>query len=241
VGQCRTKNTATQPIDPGCQETFTFFYSLTCFVTDWGQFCQKLNDMKKMLVPIMFLTTSLFGQSLNYEQSQDVNITTNYSNGDTLSSYVMKDGSEIKIGSKLKFGTPINENKNFMRLYFGEFSLGKSLLISPVQLGDVYTGEEVIVTSIKVQHSKLTKKSPLQIMLYVQNPSAPALARNRTIFDLEMAIDTKEVVNPNAAMTKEQAIAKLKEAKDLVDLGMMTQLEFDQLKEKLTPIIMKKD
>ena len=47
VGQCRTKNTATQPIDPGCQETFTFFYSLTCFVTDWGQICQKLNDMKK--------------------------------------------------------------------------------------------------------------------------------------------------------------------------------------------------
>lgn len=189
----------------------------------------------------MFLANTLYGQSLNYEQTQDVTITANYSNGDTLSSYVMKDGSEIKLGSKLKFGTPINENKNFMRLYFGEFSLAKALLISPVQLGDVYTGEEVIVTSIKVQHSKLTKKSPLQIMLYVQNTSAPALARNRTIFDLEMAVDTKEVVNPNAAMTKEQAIAKLKEAKDLLDLGMMTQVDFDQLKEKLTPIIMKKD
>lgn len=87
----------------------------------------------------------------------------------------------------------------------------------------------------------MNKNSPVQIMLFVQNPSAPALARNRTIFDLEMSIETKEVVNPNAAMTKEQAIAKLKEAKDLVDLGMMTQAEFDQLKEKLTPIIMKKD
>ena len=229
MAQIRTKNTATQPIDFSCQKTFV------------GLLKYKINDMKKMILPFMFLVNTLYGQSLNYEQTQDVNITANYSNGDTLSSYVMKDGSEIKLGSKLKFGTPINENKNFMRLYFGEFSLGKALLISPVQLGDVYTGEEVIVTSIKVQHSKLTKKSPLQIMLYVQNTSAPALARNRTIFDLEMAVDTKEVVNPNAAMTKEQAIAKLKEAKDLIDLGMMTQLEFDQLKEKLTPIIMKKD
>ena len=88
--------------------------------------------MKKMILPFMFLVNTLYGQSLNYEQTQDVNITANYSNGDTLSSYVMKDGSEIKLGSKLKFGTPINENKNFMRLYFGEFSLGKALLISPV-------------------------------------------------------------------------------------------------------------
>ncbi len=194
-----------------------------------------------MFLPILLITNNLFGQSLNYEQSQDIAITANFSNGDTLTSYVLKDGSEIKVGSKLKFGKPINENKKFMRLYFGEFSLGKALLISPEQLGDVYIGEDVIVTSIKVQHSKLTKKSPLQIMLYVQNPSAPTLARNRTIFDLEMAIDTKEVLNPNAAMTKEQAIAKLKESKDLLDLGMMTQIEFEQLKEKLTPIIMKKD
>jgi uncharacterized protein YrrD len=56
-----------------------------------------------------------------------------------------------------------------------------------------------------------------------------------------MAIETKEVINPNAAMTREQAIIKLKEAKDLVDLGMMSQVEFDELKSKLTPIIIKKE
>jgi uncharacterized membrane protein YqhA len=42
-------------------------------------------------------------------------------------------------------------------------------------------------------------------------------------------------------MTREQAISKLKEAKDLVDLGMMSQAEFDGLKNKLTPIILKKE
>jgi hypothetical protein len=62
VGQCRTKNTARQPIDPGCQETFTFFYSLTCFVTDWGQICQKLNDMKKLILPFLILCNTVYGQ-----------------------------------------------------------------------------------------------------------------------------------------------------------------------------------
>jgi hypothetical protein len=54
------------------------------------------------------------------------------------------------------------------------------------------------------------------------------------------AINTGEIINPNAAMTREQAIAKLKEAKDLVDLGMMSKEDFEKLKAELTPLIIKK-
>lgn len=198
--------------------------------------------MKNLSLVLLLFANVCYGQTLTYDQTQDIKVASNYSNGDTLSIYTLKDGSEIKLGSELKFGSPLNTNRLFSRLYFGEYSLGKALLLgAPQQLGDVYTGEKVIVTSIKVYHTKLTKNSALQIMLFVQNPTAPALARNRTIADLEMAIETKEVINPNAAMTREQAIIKLKEAKDLVDLGMMSQVEFDELKGKLTPIILKKE
>jgi len=38
-------------------------------------------------------------------------------------------------------------------------------------------------------------------------------------------------------MTREEAIAKLKEAKDLFDLDMMSQDEYDALRKELTPII----
>ena len=44
--------------------------------------------------------------------------------------------------------------------------------------------------------------------------------------------------NPNGVMTREQALAKMKEAKDLLDLGIMSQSDYDALKEKLTPIIL---
>ena len=46
-----------------------------------------------------------------------------------------------------------------------------------------------------------------------------------------------ELINPNALMTRAQAIAKLKESKDLLDLEIMTQDEYDKIKLKLTPII----
>ena len=59
-------------------------------------------------------------------------------------------------------------------------------------------------------------------------------------FNLERAISLGELINPNAPLTREQAIAKLKEAKDLVELEMMSKEDFEALKAELTPIIMGK-
>ena len=56
----------------------------------------------------------------------------------------------------------------------------------------------------------------------------------------DASLDNGELINPNAPLTREEAIAKLKEAKDLMDLGMMSQEEFETLRKELTPIIMNK-
>ena len=39
-------------------------------------------------------------------------------------------------------------------------------------------------------------------------------------------------------MTREEAIAKLKEAKDLMDLGLISEKEFKALRSELQPLIM---
>ncbi len=101
--QNRTNHTPEQTIDLSCLKNFTFFYSLTCVVTQQTDICRKFNNMKKLILPLMLIANSLYGQTLTYEQTQDITVTSNYSNGDTLSSYIMKDGSEIKVGTKLKF------------------------------------------------------------------------------------------------------------------------------------------
>ena len=59
----------------------------------------------------------------------------------------------------------------------------------------------------------------------------------RTVIDLEASLENGEIINPNARMTKEEAIAKLKESKDLMDLGFLSKEEYERLKKKLSPII----
>ena len=42
-------------------------------------------------------------------------------------------------------------------------------------------------------------------------------------------------------MTRDEAISKLKEAKELMEIDMMTKEEFEKMKIELAPIIRKKD
>ena len=58
-----------------------------------------------------------------------------------------------------------------------------------------------------------------------------------SVMDSELAIESGEILLKNRKMTREEAIEKLKEAKGLMEIEMMTKEEFDQLKEELTPII----
>ena len=55
---------------------------------------------------------------------------------------------------------------------------------------------------------------------------------------IELAIESKEV--RTNGMTRDEAISKLKETKDLLDLGLVQQVDYDKLKAELTPIIISK-
>jgi hypothetical protein len=198
--------------------------------------------MKILLFCLLLTSKVAFGQTLTYEQTRDLNIASNFSNGDTIAKYVMKDGSEIVVGSTLKFGSPWNKNIDFTTLLTGKFSLGKALLAPPIYLNENFIGENIVVTAIKVSHTKMSKNSSLMVWAYVSPFDDGTMSKGynyRTILDLELAIERKEVINPNGVMSREQALAKMKEAKDLLDLGIMTQSDYDALKEKLTPIILK--
>ena len=59
----------------------------------------------------------------------------------------------------------------------------------------------------------------------------------KTILNIENALLDIEVVNPNAPLTREEAIKKLKESKDLMELDMMSKEDYENLRIKLTPII----
>jgi len=56
--------------------------------------------------------------------------------------------------------------------------------------------------------------------------------------EIEAAIKDREI--GTTGLNKEEAIAKLKETKDLLDLDMISKENYEKVKKELTPIIMKK-
>ena len=71
-----------------------------------------------------------------------------------------------------------------------------------------------------------------------QGLSAIANSSFRTIIDIDKALESNEIVNKNKPLTRSEAIAKLKESKDLFELGLMSENEYNLIKKKLTQIIM---
>ena len=98
-------------------------------------------------------------------------------------------------------------------------------------------GRVLIVESISVSHTKLSKKSPLIVTLITRDPDIPDLASKNMITDLEHALLLGEIISPNEPMSREAAIKKLKESKELLDLELISQQEYDKIKDELTPII----
>ena len=86
--------------------------------------------------------------------------------------------------------------------------------------------------------------------MYVKNPkkgsgsgsflSTIANSSFRTIIDIDKALEYEEIINSNRPLTRSEAITKLKEQKDLYDLGLISEKEYLDLKDKLSPIILKK-
>jgi hypothetical protein len=138
--------------------------------------------------------------------------------------YVAKDGHSYKVGDTIKIGKP-SSNKTFAYISSGGALTGSQ------PLGVSSSGDKTIIRKIGVGG---LKKSGFKII--ITGKGSCGICPNNQI-DFEEAISSGEI--QSLGMTREQAIAKLKEAKDLVDLGMMSKEDFEKLKSELTVLIMK--
>ena len=96
----------------------------------------------------------------------------------------------------------------------------------------------VIVKEIMAHH-RGSKKKPLYLVMVLGEINGKAFGINKylSVMDTELGIESGEVLLKNRKMTRDEAISKLKEAKDLLDIEMMTKEEFEDLKKELSPII----
>lgn len=206
-------------------------------------------------------------QELTYAQTQDPSFFENISNNTRVVKYKAADNSVFSLGDTLIIGTPSGTITNTTAAGAGNtFGVAKAtsrtksnfqtiIMGRPAGVGSIISamageapqnadasmqGEIVVVAEMKVVH-KGSKKKPLELIILLGEPNGRAFGINKymSVVDYEKSVLAGEIKSKNAPMTRDEAIAKLKESKDLLDLGILSQDEYNKLKEKLTPIIVK--
>ena len=221
--------------------------------------------MKKILLVILISPLIIMAQEkdLSYSQTQDIKFVSSIKNATEINSYTTKNGLEIKIGDTLTIGNAnINREKYMLDDTFATIVVGKVKSTNKNEMKFLphrYSGTKVIVHSLFVTHEKYKgynplanrKEMPLYVSVFVKNPKndfnslqgvskAFSISR-KTILDIEKSLYLGEIMSSNhIRISREEAIKKLKESKDLMDLDLLSKEEYEKIRKDLTPIIMNK-
>lgn len=180
--------------------------------------------MKKIYICViaLFTTVSYSQKEITYEQFQEV---AKRVKAKKLTKYVSKNGEVFEVGKTLTIGSPSGAVDTY------DFVHNYSALGSEYEVSRQSKGFESEI--IKFNKSGSKRKG-----YEITTVSKTETGTSRYYIQLERAIESGEI--ETSVLTRDQAISKLKEQKDLLDLGLITEEEYKKSKEKLTPLIMDK-
>ena len=187
-----------------------------------------------ILSTISIAQTQLVENAINYEQVKVLKERTEARelSKDGITQYTASNGAVIKLGDKFRLNRPEGGSKTFVSIQNKPTvmdMMGNKNYSSTVDIS--MSNTEITIKTLYIFGSrKLGFKSMAEL--------ATCGVCNNLIVDIELAIESKEV--RTNGMTRDEAIAKLKESKDLLDLGLVKQDDYDKLKTELTTIIMSK-
>jgi hypothetical protein len=158
------------------------------------------------------------------------------------------DGSVLQVGEEIIIGIP-SSSKQTNEMSVGLFSsktstqsnfsfimmgrMGLAALGGTSYLQDSWRGDRVIISSIIMYQDRRGGN----VNIVVKQASGINIDLYATILDVEKALDFGEIINPKATLTSDQALAELKKAKDKLDLGLITQEEYEKIKSELSQYI----
>lgn len=137
-------------------------------------------------------------------------------------SYIASDGAVYKIGDAVTIGFP-SSNKTFAFIQEGD-----GILIPITNLNASVSGQRTVIKKITVSGTKRTGKA-------VGFRTKGKIGISNYFIQFENALATGEV--KGFGMTSDDALAELKRNKDKLDLGLITQEEYDKLKADLVKYI----
>lgn len=171
----------------------------------------------KLILFLIVVSSNLFSQELKYS---DLENALEKPKGD-FTSYVSKDGAVYKVGDGLTIGLPSSGN-------IFSFISGVNTLGQPFDVQARVSGQQTEIKQIFIMG---TKKSGFYCVMKGRGNMG---LENYTI-RIENAIAAGEI--KSFVMTSDEALSELKKAKDKLDLGLITQAEYDSLKVELSKYI----
>ena len=183
-------------------------------------------------------------------QANDLEFAKQYANYTDFSELELEDGNIVKVGDTVRIGTPgsgdqritsssmgVRSQSTFTTLMFGS-PIGGALLAGLTgddgKLLASWAGSDMFVERVLVSHTKLTRNSTLNTGVVLKELDG---SRRVYAYAVPRSLLLGELILLKRKLTRQEAIAKLKEAKDLVDLGLMSQEDYNELMAELAPII----
>ncbi len=168
----------------------------------------------------MFVTIQSFAQLVTYEEFQKAEKPKKVK----LDAYQAENGQVFKIGDKIPIGAPSMRNDQYLNIVRNDLGTLKRINV----------GMRGFKAEIKKFRIYGTKRTGFNVVAVTKTPDG----LSNLWVEIEEAIKNGEI--ETTGLNREEAIAKLKESKELLDLGMISKEEYDKIKKELTPIIMKK-
>jgi hypothetical protein len=149
-------------------------------------------------------------------------------------SLILKDGSRMFVGDTIHLGPSSSKISNsYETILIGRITLGGALLgVTPVLASTAFERNVYVLEKVKGWRSM----GKIGVKLELKDTNAQGLqAKYLTASDY--SIIRGELINPNAPLNRNQAIAKLKEAKELFDLDMMSEEDYKSIRLEVLPVI----
>jgi hypothetical protein len=158
---------------------------------------------------------------------------------DVTEEIIFEDGSKVIIGQEMMLGPSSSKISNqFETIIMGKYNMAKAMLTGPPILANTgFERNKYIVEEMKVTRSM----GKVGVSFYLRDTEATGALNVKYLTASDYSILRGELINPNRPMTRDEAIAKLKEAKNLLDLEILSQEDYDKEKAILTPIILGKN
>ena len=190
-----------------------------------------------------------FVESISYDEIRKTPFL-RYTNTLKSNEYINKDGISFKIGDTIVVGKPSNKNnlqgnlaiKGSTSNNFSYITLGSGLSIfmgGGLMANEMLNGEEGRIVAIKMVRMSSKEKYKPYLTMHKLNGLWFGIKRDANT-NIDLAFESGEILK-YGLITKNQALKELKEAKELLDLELISREEFDAKKKKLAKYILKKN